>query len=169
MAAAWSPEAYDCDPSAVVRGYAAAARAAGAQLVTHTPVTAMSLPVDTYPVELLLTGPPSTPVGALPMTLHATTGLWIRSWQDRILVGVGRPRPGEGRSAWCARVDRQLGTLYPALDGIGLYPGWSGAFDAGPGNTALIGAHPGRPFAWAAGFSGQGLCQAPRSVGSSAT
>ncbi|MFJ3794454.1 NAD(P)/FAD-dependent oxidoreductase [Kitasatospora sp. NPDC090091] len=196
VAAAWSPEAYDCDPSAVVRGYATAARAAGARVVTHTPVTAISsagrvttpagdilagtivcaagpwsrevasmagidLPVDTYPVELLLTGLPSTPVGALPMTLHATTGLRIRAWKDRVLVGMGRPRPGEGRTAWLTRVARQLGTLYPALDGIGLHRGWSGAFDATPDNTALIGAHHARPFLWAAGFSGQGLCQAP--------
>ncbi|MET8629588.1 FAD-dependent oxidoreductase [Kitasatospora sp. NPDC004669] len=196
VAAAWSPEAYDCDPSAVVRGYAAAAREAGAHLATHTPFTAISpaglvttpagdiladtvvcaagpwsrdvaamadidLPVDTYPVELLLTEPPSTPVDVLPMTLHATTGLRIRTWQDRILVGMGRPRPGEGRTAWLTRVARQLGSLYPALDGIGLHRGWSGAFDATPDNIARIGAHPVRPFLWAAGFSGQGLCQAP--------
>ncbi|WP_251093483.1 FAD-binding oxidoreductase [Streptomyces sp. Caat 7-52] len=196
LAAAWSPEAYACDPAAIVRGYAAAAQQAGAVVRTETPVTGIDpdgrvhtpagsiragtvicaagpwagrvasladvdLPVTTYPIELLLTDAPAAPLPTLPMTLHASTGLRIRTWKDRILTGMGRPGPDESRQAWLQRLSHQLGTTYPALDGIRLHRGWSGAFDAGPDGTGLIGRHPSRPFFYAAGFSGQGLCQAP--------
>ncbi|MEU2723675.1 NAD(P)/FAD-dependent oxidoreductase [Streptomyces smyrnaeus] len=209
LAAAWAPEAYVCDPAAIVRGYAAAAQEAGAVLCTDTPVTGLDpdgqvhtptgsiladtlvcaagpwsrtvasmadidLPVTTYPIELLLTDPsPSVrlrsragfpdaaPATTLPMTLHASSGLRIRAWMDRILVGMGRPDPDEPRRAWLQRVSHQLSTVYPALDGIRLHRGWSGAFDGSPNGTAFIGRHPSRPFFYAAGFSGQGLCQAP--------
>ncbi|MFI2758092.1 NAD(P)/FAD-dependent oxidoreductase [Streptomyces echinatus] len=196
LAAAWSPDAYACDPAAIVRGYAAAAQQAGAVVRTETTVTGIDpdgrvhtstgsilagtvicaagpwsrtvasmadvdLPVTTYPVELLLTDPPATPLGTLPMTLHASSGLRIRSWKDRVLVGMGRPGPEESREAWLQRLSRLLGTTYPALDGIRLRRGWSGAFDASPNGTGLIGRHPSRSFLYAAGFSGQGLCQAP--------
>ncbi|WP_079161105.1 NAD(P)/FAD-dependent oxidoreductase [Streptomyces fodineus] len=196
LAAAWAPEAYACDPAAIVRGYAAAAQDAGAVLCTETSITGIDpdgqvhtstgsilaetivcaagpwsrtvaslagveLPVTTYPVELLLTDPPATPLATPPMTLHASSGLRIRAWKDRILVGMGRPGPDESREAWLQRLSHQLSTTYPALDGIRLHRGWSGAFDASPNGTALIGRHPSRPFFYAAGFSGQGLCQAP--------
>lgn len=39
LAAAWAPEAYACDPTAIVHGYATAAQVAGATLRTETPVT----------------------------------------------------------------------------------------------------------------------------------
>ncbi|MEU8031190.1 FAD-dependent oxidoreductase [Streptomyces sp. NPDC049099] len=196
LAAAWAPEAYACDPAAIVRGYAAAAQEAGADLRTETPVTGIGpdgqvhtprgsilaetvvcaagpwsrtvasmagvdLPVTTYPIELLLTDAPAAPLSTLPMTLHASSGLRIRAWKDRILVGMGRPGPDESRQAWLQRLSRQLGTTYPVLDGIRLYRGWSGAFDGSPNGSGFIGRAPSRPFLYAAGFSGQGLCQAP--------
>ncbi|QIP83135.1 FAD-binding oxidoreductase [Streptomyces sp. Tu 2975] len=196
LAAAWAPEAYACDPAAIVRGYAAAARDAGAVLCTETPVTGIDpdgqvhtptgsiragtvvcaagpwsgtvasmagvdLPVTTYPVELLLTAAPAAPLPTLPMTLHASSGLRIRSWRDRVLIGMGRPGPDESRQAWLERLSHRLGATYPALDGIRLHRGWSGAFDGSPNGTPFIGRHPSRPFLHAAGFSGQGLCQAP--------
>lgn len=196
LAAAWAPEAYACDPAAIVRGYAAAAQDAGAILRTETPVTGIDpdgqvhtptgsilaetivcaagpwsrtvasmtdvdLPVTTYPIELLLTDPPDAPLTTLPMTLHAASGLRIRAWRDRLLVGMGRPHPDESRQAWLLRLSHQLSTTYPALDGIRLHRGWSGAFDGSPNGTAFIGRHPSRPFLYGAGFSGQGLCQAP--------
>ncbi|MET8570087.1 FAD-dependent oxidoreductase [Streptomyces sp. NPDC004783] len=196
LAAAWAPEAYACDPPAIVRGYATAARRAGAVLRTETPVTGIDpdgrvhtpagtiradiivcaagpwagavaamagvhLPVTTHPVEMLLTGAPgSTPPGALPMTMHPSS-LRIRSWEDRILVGMGRPGPDETREAWLRRVSRHLGTTYPTLAGNGLESGWSGNLDVSPDGMAFIGRDPSRPFLYAAGFSGQGLCQAP--------
>ncbi|MCM2410617.1 NAD(P)/FAD-dependent oxidoreductase [Streptomyces sp. RKAG290] len=135
LAAAWAPEAYACDPVAIVRGYAAAARRAGAVLHTQTPVTGIDpdgrvhtpagtiradtivcaagpwagevaamagvrLPAATYPVEMLLTDAPAAGCGAVPMTLHPS-GLRIRSWGDRILVGMGRPGPDEARGPGC--------------------------------------------------------------------
>ncbi|MFE0105481.1 NAD(P)/FAD-dependent oxidoreductase [Streptomyces sp. NPDC059009] len=195
LAAAWSPEAYSCDPVAIVRGYAAAAQEAGAVLRTETPVTGIDpdgrvhtpagsilagtvicaagawsgevaalagvrLPVAPEPIELLLTDPPAEPTGALPMTLHPSS-LRIRAWKDRVLVGMGRPQEGESRDAWLQRLARQLGTTYPALDGIRLRRGWGGALDASPDGLPLIGRDSSRPFLHAAGFSGQGLCQAP--------
>lgn len=212
LAAAWSPEAYACDPAAIVRGYATAARRAGAivrtdTLVTgidpdgrvHTPegsiladtvvcaagpwagaVAAMAgvhLPVTTYPVELLLTDAPAdasigapaeapidapagAPAATLPMTLHPSS-LRIRSWGDRILVGMGRPGPDESREAWLQRVSHHLGTTYPALAGSRPERGWSGDLDVSPDGRPFIGRDPSRPFLYAAGFSGQGLCQAP--------
>ncbi|MFE5516208.1 NAD(P)/FAD-dependent oxidoreductase [Streptomyces virginiae] len=196
LAAAWSPEAYSCDPAAIVRGHAAAAQEAGAVLLTDTPVTGIGpdgrvrtptgdiradtvvcaagpwstavaalgdvhLPVSADPIELLLTDPPDTSPTTLPMTLHAGSGLRIRAWRDRVLVGMGRPGPDESRQAWLGRLSRLLGTVYPALDGIRVHRGWSGALEASPDGVALIGRHPSRPFFYAAGFSGQGLCQAP--------
>ncbi|MGW7524741.1 NAD(P)/FAD-dependent oxidoreductase [Streptomyces sp. NPDC054783] len=196
LAAAWSPQAYACDPAAIVRGYAAAALEAGAVLCTEAPVTGIdpdgrvhttlgsitadtivcaagpwarqvaamadvALPVTSYPIELLLTDPPAPHPGTLPMTLHAASGLRIRSWKDRILIGMGRPRPDESRRTWLKRLSQQLGTTYPALDGIRVHRGWSGSFDGSPNGAAFIGRHPARPFVYAAGFSGQGLCQAP--------
>ncbi|MEU1407284.1 FAD-dependent oxidoreductase [Streptomyces sp. NPDC005728] len=196
LAAAWSPQAYACDPAAIVRGYAAAALEAGAVLCTEAPVTGIDpdgrvhtalgsiaadtivcaagpwakqvasmadvdLPLHSYPIELLLTDPPATHPGRLPMTLHAASGLRIRSWKDRILIGMGRPRADESRQAWLQRLSQQLSTTYPALDGIRVHRGWSGSFDGSPNGTAFIGRHPARPFVYAAGFSGQGLCQAP--------
>ncbi|MGW7363391.1 NAD(P)/FAD-dependent oxidoreductase [Streptomyces sp. NPDC054841] len=196
LAAAWAPEAYACDPAAIVRGYAAAAQDAGAVLRTETPVTGIDpdgqvhtptgiilaetivcaagpwsravasmadvdLPVTTYPIELLLTDAPDAPLATLPMTLHASSGLRIRAWKDRILIGMGRPDPDESRQAWLQRLSHQLSTTYPALDGIRLRRGWSGSFDGSPNGTAFIGRHPSHPFLYAAGFSGQGLCQAP--------
>ncbi|MFC7310352.1 NAD(P)/FAD-dependent oxidoreductase [Streptomyces monticola] len=195
VAAAWSPEAYSCDPAAIVRGYAAAAQEAGAVVRTETPVTGIDpdgrvhtpsgsilagtvicaagpwsgtvaalagvrLPVAPEPIELLLTDPPAEPVTTLPMTLHPSS-LRIRTWRDRILVGMGRPRPDESREAWLRRVSEQLGATYPALAGIRLHRGWSGSLDASPDGSAFIGRDPSRPFVYAAGFSGQGLCQAP--------
>ncbi|MEV6796351.1 FAD-dependent oxidoreductase [Streptomyces sp. NPDC051320] len=196
LAAAYSPEAYACDPAAIVRGYSAAAQDAGAILRTETPVigidpegrvhtptgsihadtvvcaagpwsrtvadmAGVDLPVTTYPIELLLTDPAAGVPADLPMTLHASSGLRIRSWKDRILVGMGRPGTGESREDWLTRLSGRLSTTYPALDGIALHRGWSGSFDAGPNNTAFIGRDPSRSFLYAAGFSGQGLCQAP--------
>ncbi|WP_327145829.1 NAD(P)/FAD-dependent oxidoreductase [Nocardia sp. NBC_01327] len=194
VAAAWSPEAYACDPAAIVHSYATAARDAGALLRTQTPVTGIGpdgqvrtpaggiraetiicaagpwsrsvadmagvrLPVTTYPIELLLTDSP-TPLTTLPMTLHPSS-LRIRTWHDRILIGMGRPDPGESRQAWLDRLAQQLGATYPALAGATIERGWSGDFDGSPDGAAFIGRDPARPFLYAAGFSGQGLCQAP--------
>ncbi|MCF3142085.1 NAD(P)/FAD-dependent oxidoreductase [Streptomyces platensis] len=198
LAAAWSPEAYACDPAAIVRGYATAAQQAGAILRTETPVTGIDpdgrvhtpagsvradtivcaagpwaatvaamadvrLPVTTYPVDMLLTDtdtPGSAPHKALPMTIHPSS-LRIRNWGDRILVGMGRPAPDETRQSWLQRVSHHLGTTFPALAGNSIEHGWSGDLDVSPDGMAFIGRDPSRPFLYAAGFSGQGLCQAP--------
>ncbi|MFP3987767.1 FAD-binding oxidoreductase [Streptomyces sp. E11-3] len=195
LAAAWSPEAYSCDPAAIVRGYAAAAQEAGAILRTETPVTGVDpdgrvhtptgsiradtvvcaagpwsgtvgamadvhLPVTPDPIELLLTDPPAAPLTTLPMTLHPSS-LRIRAWKDRILVGMGRPEQDESREVWLQRLSHQLGTTYPDLAGSRIHRGWSGSLDASPDGSAFIGRDPSRPFLYAAGFSGQGLCQAP--------
>ncbi|QEU90962.1 NAD(P)/FAD-dependent oxidoreductase [Streptomyces kanamyceticus] len=196
LAAAWAPEAYACDPAAIVRGYATAAERAGALLRTGTPVTGIDpdglvdtpagsiradtvvcaagpwagevaaladvrIPVTTYPVEMLLTDTPDTSdSSALPMTIHPSS-LRIRSWGDRILVGMGRPAPDETREAWLARVSHHLGTACPALAGNGIDSGWTGDLDVSPDGMAFIGREGSRPFVYAAGFSGQGLCQAP--------
>ncbi|MGP3980046.1 NAD(P)/FAD-dependent oxidoreductase [Streptomyces sp. KR80] len=135
--------------------------AAGPWSRTVASMADVDLPVTTYPIELLLTEPPAAPLTTLPMTLHASSGLRIRAWKDRLLIGMGRPNPDESRQAWLQRLSHQLSTTYPALDGIRLHRGWSGAFDGSPNGTAFIGRHPSRPFLYAAGFSGQGLCQAP--------
>ncbi|MFD3991105.1 NAD(P)/FAD-dependent oxidoreductase [Streptomyces sp. NPDC058583] len=196
LAAAWSPEAYACDPAAIVRGYAAAAQRAGAVLHTDTPVTGIdpdgrvhtpagsiraenvvcaagpwagtvaamadvTIPVTTYPVEMLLTDTPgSAPQKALPMTMHPSS-LRIRSWGDRILVGMGRPAEDETRQDWLRRVSHHLGTTFPSLAGGSIDSGWSGNLDVSPDGMAFIGRDPSRRFFYAAGFSGQGLCQAP--------
>ncbi|MGE7385240.1 NAD(P)/FAD-dependent oxidoreductase [Streptomyces sp. NPDC004126] len=196
VAAAWSPEAYACDPAAIVRGYATAARQAGAVLHTGTPVTGIDpdgrvhtpagtiradtvvcaagpwagtvaamagvrVPVTTYPVEMILADTAGgVPRNALPMTMHPSS-LRIRSWGERILVGMGRPAPGESRQAWLQRVSHHLGTTFPALDGSRLGHGWSGDLDVSPDGMAFIGRDHSRRFFYAAGFSGQGLCQAP--------
>lgn len=194
VAAAWSPEAYACDPAAIVRGYAAAAQQAGAILHTETPVTGIDpdgqvhtpagniradtivcaggpwagtvaamahvhLPLAPSPVDMLLTDAPAdTPI--LPMTLHPS-GLRIRRWGEHILIGMGRPGPDESRETWLQRVSHQLGTTFPALAGYRVDHGWSGDLDISPDGMAVIGRDPTRPFLYAAGFSGQGLCQAP--------
>ncbi|MFE6820544.1 NAD(P)/FAD-dependent oxidoreductase [Streptomyces sp. NPDC057677] len=196
LAAAWSPEAYACDPAAIVRGYAALARQAGAALHTDTPVTGIdpdgrvhtaagsiladtvvcaagpwagtvaaladvTVPVTTYPVEMLLTDTPdSAPRTTLPMTIHPSS-LRIRSWGDRVLVGMGRPAPDETREDWLRRVAHHLGTTFPSLAGRAVESGWSGDLDVSPDGMAFIGRDPSRRFVYAAGFSGQGLCQAP--------
>ncbi|WP_040812744.1 NAD(P)/FAD-dependent oxidoreductase [Nocardia concava] len=196
VAAAWSPEAYSCDPAAIVRAFAATAERAGAVLRTGTAVTAIDpdglvhtsagtiradtivcaagpwadtvaalagvdLPVTTYPVDLLLTDAPAAAgPAAIPMTLHPSS-LRIRSWGDRILIGMGRPGPDETREAWRERVSRQLAATYPALAGQRIDHGWSGDLDVSPDGVPFIGRDPQRPFVYAAGFSGQGLCQAP--------
>ncbi|MFD8633191.1 MULTISPECIES: NAD(P)/FAD-dependent oxidoreductase [unclassified Streptomyces] len=197
VAAAWAPEAYSIDPGAIVRGYAAAARRAGAVLHTETSVTGIDpdgrvhtpvgsiradtvicaagpwadtvaamagvdLPVITYPVDMLLAAPPADgPRTPLPMTLHPSS-LRIRTLGDRILVGMGRPGPDESREDWRRRVAGGLGTTYPALAGQDLDLGWTGDLDVSPDGLPFIGRVPSRPgFVYAAGFSGQGLCQAP--------
>ncbi|MCB8908375.1 MULTISPECIES: FAD-binding oxidoreductase [unclassified Streptomyces] len=196
LAAAWSPEAYTCDPAAIVRGYATAAQQAGAVLHTDTPVTGIdpdglvhtpagsiradtvvcaagpwagtvaaladvTVPVTTYPVEMLLTDAPGgASHKALPMTMHPSS-LRIRSWGDRILVGMGRPAPDETREDWLRRVSHHLGTTFPSLAGRSVESGWSGNLDVSPDGMAFIGRDPSRRFFYAAGFSGQGLCQAP--------
>jgi sarcosine oxidase subunit beta len=118
------------------------------------------LPVTTYPIDLLLTGAPAGCPRTLPMTLHPS-GLRIRSWGDRILVGMGRPDPGESREVWRRRVSARLGATYSDLAGRRLEHGWSGDLDVSPDRVAFIGGDPARGFLYAAGFSGQGLCQAP--------
>ncbi len=195
LAAAWSPEAYSCDPLAIVRGYAAAAQEAGALLATEAPVTAIDpdglvrtpagsiradrivcaagpwsqvvaelagvrLPLTSHPIELFLTDPPPVPLGTLPMTLHPT-GVRIRTWRDRLLVGMGRPREDESRGDWLQRLSQRLGATCPVLDGLRVHRGWSGALDGSPDGRAVIGRDAARPFFYATGFSGQGLCQAP--------
>jgi sarcosine oxidase subunit beta len=120
----------------------------------------VQLPVTTYPIDLLLTDAPGDGLQNLPMTLHPSS-LRIRGWGDRILVGMGRPRDGESQDAWRQRVSDQLGATYPALAGGRLDHGWSGDLDVSPDGMAFIGRDPGRRFFYAAGFSGQGLCQAP--------
>ncbi|MFJ4688900.1 NAD(P)/FAD-dependent oxidoreductase [Streptomyces sp. NPDC088789] len=196
LAAAWSPQAYTCDPAAIVRGYATAAQRAGAVLCTDTPVTGIdpdgrvhtpagsiradtvvcaagpwagtvaaladvTVPVTTYPVEMLLTDTPGdVPHDALPMTMHPSS-LRIRSWGDRILVGMGRPAPDETRQDWLRRVSHHLGTTFPSLAGGSIESGWSGNLDVSPDGMAFIGRDHSRRFFYAAGFSGQGLCQAP--------
>ncbi|MFJ2767229.1 NAD(P)/FAD-dependent oxidoreductase [Streptomyces sp. NPDC087300] len=199
LGAAWAPEAYGCDPAAIVRAYATAAEKAGAVLRTETPVTGIDpdgvvhtpegsiradnvvcaagpwadtvgaladvrIPVSPYPVEMLLTDTPDAPGGApldaLPMTLHPSS-LRIRSWGERILIGMGRPAPDETRQAWLERVSGTLGTICPSLADHGIDSGWTGDLDVSPDGMAFIGRDDSRPFFYAAGFSGQGLCQAP--------
>ncbi|MFC6982822.1 NAD(P)/FAD-dependent oxidoreductase [Streptomyces cirratus] len=124
-------------------------------------MASVDLPLAPRTMEMLFTDVPPSPHREIPMTMHAASGLRIRSWKDRILLAMGAPKEGEAREAWLGRVAGHLGTLFPALDGIGLHRAWSGDFDASPDNTALIGEHPTRRFLYAAGFTGAGLCQAP--------
>ncbi|MDF2272389.1 FAD-dependent oxidoreductase [Streptomyces coacervatus] len=124
-------------------------------------MASVDLPMRPHAIEMLFTDIPPAPHRELPMTLHATSGLRIRSWKDRILLAMGAPKDAETREAWLGRIAGHLGTLFPALDGIGLHRAWSGDFDASPTNTAFIGEHPTRRFLYAAGFTGAGLCQAP--------
>ncbi|WP_418958207.1 NAD(P)/FAD-dependent oxidoreductase [Streptomyces tritici] len=124
-------------------------------------LASVDLPLAPHAMEMLFTDVPPAPHPELPMTLDAGSGLRIRSWRDRILLAMGAPKADETRDAWLGRVSGRLGALFPALDGIGLHRAWSGDFDASPGNTAFIGAHPTRRFLYAAGFTGAGLCQAP--------
>lgn len=132
--------------------------AAGPWAGTIAAMADVRIPLTPYPVELLLTG--SAPRDALPMTMHPS-GLRIRSWEGRILVGMGRPAPDETRETWLQRVAHHLGTTYPALAGSVLESGWGGNLDVSPDGMAFIGRDHSRPFFYAAGFSGQGLCQAP--------
>ncbi|WP_037647475.1 NAD(P)/FAD-dependent oxidoreductase, partial [Streptomyces flavidovirens] len=124
-------------------------------------MAAVDLPLTPHAIEMLFTDIPPSPHREMPMTMHAATGLRIRSWKDRILLAMGAPKAGEAREAWLGRIAGHLGTLFPALDGIGLHRAWTGDFDASPNNTAFIGEHPTRRFLYAAGFTGAGLCQAP--------
>lgn len=130
-------------------------------------MASVDLPLRPHTIEMLFTDIPPSPyrelpeTAELPMTMHAASGLRIRSWKDRILLAMGAPRAGEAREAWLGRIAGHLGTLFPALEGTGLHRAWSGDFDASPDNVAFIGAHPGRRFLYAAGFTGAGLCQAP--------
>jgi sarcosine oxidase subunit beta len=124
-------------------------------------MASVDLPLVPHAIEMLFTDIPPSPHRELPMTMHAASGLRIRSWKDRILLAMGAPKAGEAREAWLGRIAGHLGTLFPALDGIGLHRAWTGDFDASPGNRAFIGAHPTRRFLYAAGFTGAGLCQAP--------
>ncbi|GHH52565.1 NAD(P)/FAD-dependent oxidoreductase [Streptomyces candidus] len=124
-------------------------------------MASVDLPLTTHAMEMLFTDVPPAPHRELPMTMHATSGLRIRSWKDRILLAMGAPAAGETREAWLGRIGAHLGTLFPVLDGIGLHRAWSGDFDASPSNTAFIGEVPARRFLYAAGFTGAGLCQAP--------
>ncbi|MEV7194568.1 FAD-dependent oxidoreductase [Streptomyces sp. NPDC093510] len=141
--------------------------AAGPWAGTVAAMAGVRVPVTTYPVEMLLTDSPdspdtpdSAPRAPLPMTMDPSS-LRIRSWDDRILVGMGRPAPDETREAWLRRVSRQVGTTYPSLAGSGLDHGWRGDLDVSPDGMAFVGRDSSRPFVYAAGFSGQGLCQAP--------
>ncbi|MBL1082464.1 FAD-binding oxidoreductase [Streptomyces actinomycinicus] len=124
-------------------------------------MASLDLPMAPRGIEMLFTDVPQSPHREMPMTMHATSGLRIRSWKDRILLAMGVPKAGESREAWLGRIAGQLGTLFPALEGTGLHHAWAGDFDAGPDNRALIGEHPTRRFLYAAGFTGAGLCQAP--------
>ncbi|WP_327354412.1 NAD(P)/FAD-dependent oxidoreductase [Streptomyces sp. NBC_01304] len=124
-------------------------------------MASVELPLTPHAMEMLFTDALPSPQPELPMTMHAASGLRIRSWRDRILLAMGAPKAGETREAWLGRISGHLGTLFPALDGIGLHRAWSGDFDASPSNAAFIGAHPTRRFLYAAGFTGAGLCQAP--------
>ncbi|MFI9150381.1 NAD(P)/FAD-dependent oxidoreductase [Streptomyces sp. NPDC053367] len=124
-------------------------------------MASVDLPMRPRTIEMLFTDVPPSPHRELPMTMHAASGLRIRTWKDRILLGMGMPQAGETRDAWLGRVAGRLGTLFPALDGIGLHRAWTGDFDPSPGNSPFIGAHPTRRFLYAAGFTGAGLCQAP--------
>ncbi|WP_217210873.1 FAD-binding oxidoreductase [Streptomyces sp. AC550_RSS872] len=130
-------------------------------------MASVDLPLTPHAIEMLFTDIPPSPhrempeISEMPMTMHAASGLRLRSWQDRILLAMGAPKAGEAREAWLGRIAGHLGTLFPALDGIGLHRAWSGDFDASPDNAAFIGAHPTRRFLYAAGFTGAGLCQAP--------
>ncbi|MDG4858254.1 FAD-dependent oxidoreductase [Streptomyces sp. T-3] len=124
-------------------------------------MASVDLPLTPHAMEMLFTDAPPAPHRELPMTMHAASGLRIRSWKDRILLAMGAPKAGETREDWLGRIAGHLGTLFPALDGIGLHRAWSGDFDASPDNAAFIGEHPTRRFLYAAGFTGAGLCQAP--------
>ncbi|AZQ35847.1 FAD-binding oxidoreductase [Streptomyces cyaneochromogenes] len=124
-------------------------------------MASVDLPMRPHVIEMLFTDIPPFPHPDLPMTMDAASGLRIRSWKDRVLLAMGAPKAGETRDAWLGRIGGHLGTLFPALDGIGLHRAWSGDFDASPDNTAFIGEHPTRRFLYAAGFTGAGLCQAP--------
>ncbi|MFC5753202.1 NAD(P)/FAD-dependent oxidoreductase [Actinomadura rugatobispora] len=199
LAAAWSPQAYVSDTAAIVGGFAAAARRAGADLRTGCPVTGIDVPAGRLattggtlaadaivcaagawsvplaraagvelplaePVEqeLLATGPPPSgdPVPDIPITLRAGSGLLVRKRGDGLLVGMGYPGPD--REEWRERVRAELAATYPSLDGAGLRTAFTGVRDASPDRTAFIGGVPGdRPFLYAAGFSGHGLCTAP--------
>ncbi|WP_405871314.1 NAD(P)/FAD-dependent oxidoreductase [Streptomyces sp. NBC_00005] len=124
-------------------------------------MASVDLPMRPRTMEMLFTDVPPSAHPDLPMTMHAASGLRIRSWKDRILLAMGAPKAGETRESWLGRIAGHLGTLFPALDGIGLHRAWTGDFDASPSNTAFIGEHPTRRFLYAAGFTGAGLCQAP--------
>lgn len=123
------------------------ARSAGVELPLAEPVTQELLAVD-------------ADVPAIPITLHAGSGLLVRKRGGGLLIGMGYP--GTDRDGWYARVRERLGAVYPSLAGAEPRTAVTGVRDASPDRTEFIGRLPGAtPFLYAAGFSGHGLCTAP--------
>jgi sarcosine oxidase subunit beta len=107
--------------------------------------------------------------GDLPMTIDATSGFFIRSEGDRLIMGFGgeHEKPGYTEALdweWLEHVMEAGMERFPWIVDLPMdqNASWAGTYDMSPDHRPVIGRMPGAPT-WvnACGFSGHGVMQAP--------
>ncbi|MHA3700856.1 NAD(P)/FAD-dependent oxidoreductase [Jatrophihabitans sp. YIM 134969] len=105
----------------------------------------------------------------LPMTIDFTSGFYLRSEGDRLLMGGARPDEVDGYRtdvdwAWWDDLMALGAERFPWLADLPLDRAgcWAGTYENSPDHHGILGADPAAPT-WvnACGFSGHGLMQAP--------
>lgn len=191
LAATWSPDAGHCTPEAVVQGYAAAARRAGATVLTHTEVLGVEHDGGTVRAVRTAQGTVRTdtvvcaagawsagvgemvgvdlPVTAQPrhvVTTEAIPGL-ASDTPFTIDFGTGFYFHTEGPGLLMGTADAErwgevVQRRAPRLAEVGLAGGWTGLYESTPDHNALVGEVEGvSRLLYATGFSGHGFLMGP--------
>lgn len=105
----------------------------------------------------------------MPMTVDATSGFFIRSESDRLIMGFGGEHESDGYSdsldwAWLESVMEAGHERFPWILELPMdqRASWAGTYDMSPDHFPFVGRMPGvENWVNASGFSGHGVMQAP--------
>jgi sarcosine oxidase, subunit beta len=142
--------------------------AAGAWSGEIGAMAGLDVPVGPKRIHIFLSAPIDDP-RTYPLTIDLTTGTYVRSEGNRVLLGLDNLQQEFGFTEgmdwdWMEHVLTTGVDRFPWWSELGIdrKGSWWGYYEVSPDHSPIIGAHPGAP-GWidACGFSGHGIMHAP--------
>ncbi len=143
--------------------------AAGPSAATVAALAGVALPVTPYRRCVYVTGPLPELPHPTPLIVDMTTGVYLRSEGERVIMGLSNPdeAPGENLSidwAWLDTLLEHALPVFPFLERAGLdrRACWAGLYAMTPDQLPVLGRTRAAPdLVFACGFSGHGVQHAP--------